>query len=318
LDALDRRRKGGFAIEFLGIRDNGEWTEKQRMAAGKGYDFVALRDYQIEKLNGRSFAKLLFEYVDQTQRAFPVVDTGTFKGRELSGEESERGATAAHVVVRLPAENEYDDGSYRCTVEAAHYLNRADIERFTCRQLRRAYAGQKFGVTVARKDKKPASKEYAYWPRLELFADVSRKINFATDGGKYLSHMVFTKRQERKSIGKPTSVKHEDVIADVEYKVLAKQGPGDPKLLTQWANSVRSFFETEGFESRLYYRSVGGGVLSGNVHKAVAGASDLLMCPREVINLTAAPKSWQARLSKQVTDAMIELLEKDSLWETNS
>jgi hypothetical protein len=37
--------------------------------------------------------------------------------------------------------------------------------------------------------------------------------------------MTFTKRSEKQSIGKPTSVAHKDLYADVELKVSAKQGP---------------------------------------------------------------------------------------------
>lgn len=314
-ELIDGRRKAGLAIEFLGLKDRDD-DEKTRLTEGKGHDYVALRDFGIEQRPAASYAKLLVEFVDQSAKAFPVVDTSTFAGRELSGEESERGATAAHVVVRLPGKNDYDDGSYRCAVESIHHLNRTDIERFLCRQLRRSYAGQTFGVTtIAKKGKKPISKEYSYWPRLELFADVSRKINFSVDGGKYLSHMVFTKRSEKKSIGKPTSVKHEDVIADVEYKVPAKQGPEDPKELLQWVTSVRDYFETNGYESKLYYRGLGGATVSGSVHKALAGASDLLMCPREVVVLNGPPKQWQVKLNSEITDQMISLLENDGLWE---
>lgn len=59
-------------------------------------------------------------------------------------------------------------------------------------------------------DKKGRSieKEYRYTPRLELFADIGRKIDFALSGGRELAHMTFTKRSEKQSIAKPTSVTH--------------------------------------------------------------------------------------------------------------
>ncbi len=318
LQAVGDRLKQGFAIGFLGIRDKGDLTEKARIASGNGHDYVALRDFEIETRGSISYAKLLIEFVDQDRRTFPVVNTSTFKGRELSGDEAERGVTAGHVVVRLPGKDDYDDGSYRCVVESVHHLSRNDIERFLCRQLRRAFQDQKFGVSVIPKKgngRKPLNKEYDYWPRLELFADVLRKINFADDTGKYLTHMVFTKRHEKKAIGKSTALKHEDVIADVEYKILAKQGPDTPEELSQWVSNIRNYFETSGYESKLYYRGIGGATLSGDVHKAVAGASDLLMCPREVIVLKGPSKEWQEKLDSQITDHMIGLLDKNELWE---
>ena len=54
--------------------------------------------------------------------------------------------------------------------------------------------GKKKGETRA--------KEYRYNPRLELFADIGRRIDFALSGGRELAHMTFTKRAEKTSIGR--------------------------------------------------------------------------------------------------------------------
>ena len=47
LQAVGARRKLGFAIEFLGLKDNGELTEEARLIGGRGHDYVALRDYEV-------------------------------------------------------------------------------------------------------------------------------------------------------------------------------------------------------------------------------------------------------------------------------
>jgi hypothetical protein len=179
----------------------------------------------------------LFEFVDASKRSFSVVDMGKLTGREISGESEERGSLSAHVVVRLPIK-QYDDGSYRCAIEVTPHITRSAIEQFLCRQLRRQASADELTFTAEVSDKKGGviEKRYRYNPRLELFADIGRKLDFALSGGRELTHMTFTKRSEKKSIGKPTAVDHRDIVADVEFKVAAKQGPRRPDRADQVAN----------------------------------------------------------------------------------
>jgi hypothetical protein len=168
---------------------------------------------------------------------------------------------------------------------------------------------------LAGKKGRTIEKEYRYNPRLELFADIGRKINFVLSGGRELAHMTFTKRSEKQSIGKPTSVAHKDIYADVELKVSAKQGPEDKKERMTWLAEVRNYYETHGYESRMYYRNIGGGILSGQIHQALAGATDLVMCQKELISLKKEPKEWYPRISAEISEQMISLLNTDGLWE---
>jgi hypothetical protein len=224
-----RRRTQGWAIEFLGLSETDKEVEKgerARIENGKGHDFIFLREMKIEERPPWKFATLLLEFVDESKRSFSVVHTQKLTGREIAGAGEERGSLSAHVVVRLPIK-QYDDGSYRCAIEVAHSIPRSAIEHFLCRQLRRQAASDEstFSVKVPGKRGMVVEKEYRYNPRLELFADIGRKIDFVLSGGRELAHMTFTKRSEKQSIGKPTSVAHKDLYADVELKVSAKQGP---------------------------------------------------------------------------------------------
>ena len=204
-------------------------------------DFIWLRDISFHEEGQWQYATLLFEFIDQSKRSFSVVDIQELVGREISGKASERGSRSAHMVVRLPIK-QYDDGSYRCAIEVAHSITRSDIENFLCRQLRRQASADQASYTVTSTNKKGNPKEriYRYTPRLELFADIGRKIDFAISGGRELAHMTFTKRHERRSIGKQTEIMHKDVIADVQLRVSAKQGPEDPEERLSWLAKVRA------------------------------------------------------------------------------
>jgi hypothetical protein len=145
--------------------------------------------------------------------------------------------------------------------------------------------------------------------------------------------MVFTKRKERQSIGRPATVTHEDVfaqvsfqvtssapadsvLADVEYRVNANQGPDDPGERGSWASSVRKHFEDLGYQSRLYFRhALVGPTFAGDVHPAIAGASDLLICPKEVISFSAPPRPWRPDIDSETVEKMKDILNTDSLWE---
>ncbi len=318
-DAIEKRRQKGWAIEFLGLPETeieAERGEAARIASGKGYDFISLRKTAFENQAPWHFVTLLLEYVDASKRSFSVVHTENLTGRDISGDEHERGSRSAHIVVRLPTK-QYDDGTYRCAIEAVHSITRREIENFLCRQLRRQAAADELTFIAQATDKKGRNveKEYRYAPRLDLFADIGRKIDFALSGGRELAHMTFTKRAEKQSIGKPTAVVHSDVYADIELKVSAKQGPDDPKERIQWLANIRKFYENRGYESRMYYRHIGGGILSGQVHHALAGAADLVMCQKELISLKCEPKEWHSKINNEIKEQMIGLLNTEELWE---
>jgi hypothetical protein len=203
-------------------------------------------------------------------------------------------------VVRLPIE-QYDDGSYRCAIEVARSITRHQKENINCRQLRRQAVAEDMRYMVrVRGKKKVEEKDYRYNPRLELFADIGRNINFALSGGRELAHMTFTKRATKQSIGKQTEVDHKDVVADVELKISAKQGPDEPQERFKWLAAIRQYYEHEGF---------------GQVHHALAGATDLVMCQKELISLTKEPREWHPKIDKEINDQMIEFLTTDELWE---
>lgn len=127
--------------------------------------------------------------------------------------------------------------------------------------------------------------------------------------------MTFTKRAEKTSIGNATAVDHKDIVADVEWKVSARQGPDEPKAKAKWLTAVREYYDEHGFEVRMYYRNIGGGIVSGEIHQALAGATDLVMCQKELISLKKEAKDWHPKINTEISDRMIELLNKDELWE---
>lgn len=341
LEILDKRRTQKVAIEFEGLKEGEDyWDEGKRLAEGAGHNFLRLRQMKWEGTADETrYVALLFEHINQDLRSFPVVHTTTFQGREIEGEAEERGATAAHVLVRLPPESALNLGTYRCAIEAVPAINRSSIERFLSRQLRREVAmsgGWTFSVTETGRGKKPVTKEFKYSPRLELYADVGRKFSGDLTDGRILTSMVFTKRKERQAIGRAAEIAHEDVIAqvgfvttstmpadpeasvlaDVEYRVSANQGPSEPAEKRSWVSSVRRHFEDRGYESRLYFRHVAGGpMLAGDVHPAFAGASDLLICPKEVISFSQPLKQWRPDVDPEAIEKMKEILDNDSLWE---
>jgi hypothetical protein len=313
LEILNARRPKGNAIEYLGSLDDED--DDTRKSNGAGHDFIRLRGYRIDEIEGLRYAILLVEFVDQNSRSFPVVDVASFKGRELSGESEERGATSAHIVARLPSPDGYDDGSYRCVVEYAPPITRAMIERFLSRQLRRVAAAGDWSFSVVVPGKKGVQKErkYRYHPKVQLLSDFGRKLN-ATKG-KTLTHVVFTKRQTHQSAGKETDVEHQDFVADVEFRVSAKQAPEDPDEKQTFFNSIRRHYETLGFETRYYFRHASGGTVSGELNKAVESAADIMMCQREMIVMGSPRKTWVSTIDKKLVDGMRELLDKDELWQ---
>ena len=312
LQLLETRRRNNWAVEFVGAQDDED--ERRRLENGHGHNFIRLRRLRVDEADAHNYAILLFEYVDESARSFPVVHTRTFEGRDLSGDEDERGATAAHLVIRMPLAGDYDDGSYRCTMEAVRNVNRTQVERFFSRQLARAQDWE-FTVVIQR-PRKPLHKSYKYRPRLQFYADVGRRLRHTVTGGQILSSMVFTRRDEHQSIGTPTSVEQEEIVADVDIKVSARQGPTDPAQRNSWARRIISWYERQGYRSRLYYRSIEtGATISGEVHDAVASATDLLLCPKEAINLMEAPRVWHTNIHRETIEQMKILLDRDELWE---
>jgi hypothetical protein len=349
LAIIDNRRGRKVAIEFEDLKVSEDHIDEGiRLEQGKGHNFLRLRQMQWEgRPDEIRYVTLLLEHIDQDLRRFPVVHTTTFEGREIEGEADERGATAAHIVVRLPPESALNLGNYRCVIEVVPPVTRTSIERFLSCQLRREVlkdGGWMFTVTETSRGKKPVTKEFKYFPKLELYADVGSKFDGDITDGRILASMVFTKRKERQSIGRPAHVKEEhiraeigfgatsttpidpvdtdadvleeSVLADVEIRVNASQGPSDIAEKRSWAATVRKHYEDLGYKSRLYFRhAVGGPMFAGDVHPAVAGASDLLICPKESICLSEPPKQWRPESDAETVEKMKAILDNDSLWE---
>lgn len=312
-DIVGKRQKRGFAVEFLGADDDKDDTT--RLKKGAGHDCFRLSQFRIDREGGARFVVMLFEFIDDTQKSFPLVDLETFAGREISGKDLERGACSAHVVVRLPDNGGFDDGNYRCAFEMVSPITRAAVERFVNRQIRRD-GDYEFSVTsVDKKSKRQVSKDYRYYGRFDLVADWSRTLTHTGPGGKTLSQLVFTKRHEKQSIGQQTSVKHEEVVADIEVRISGKQAPTDPDERAGWVTRLRNNWETRGFQTKLYYRYASGGVVGGNLHRDLENASDLMLCPREFITLSKPPKRWTEKLNSEVVSKLKETLRKEELWQ---
>ena len=288
---------------------------------GVGRNFIRLRHLSAVDNAIHHYVTLLLEYVDEGVAAFPVVDVQNFDGREISGTESERGATAAHVVFRMPlVESELDVGRYRCVVESVAPLTRRSIEHFLCRQLRRVSDAEEWTFPVeeqkGRRGKR-AMRAFRYTPRLELFGEVGRSLGIATAGGRELAYMVFTKRETRQSIGRGAEIDHTHVLANVNIRVSASQAPKDPVQRKTWVEQVRGWFTAEGYDSKLYFRHPDGSTMGGEVHHAIGIATDLLMCPKEVLKLEQPAKRWQPAPNDEVVSGMRALLDEDRLWERN-
>jgi len=104
-------------------------------------------------------------------------------------------------------------------------------------------------------------------------------------------------------------------VADVEFRVSAKQAPEDPSERQGFFNSIRRHYETLGFETRFYFRNASGGTVSGELNKAVESAADIMMCQREMISIGSPRKTWVSTIDKKLVDSMRELLDKDELWQ---
>lgn len=314
LKVLEARRTKKWAVEYFGADE--EDDEEKRIEAGKGHDYIRLCHLRFEETKDYDYVTGLVEFMDASISKFAVVDYETFKGHEISGEKSsERGATAAHIVVRLPKDHLHDSGEYRCAVEAVHGITRSDIEVLFCRQLRRDadYLGLTFTAEV-RKGLKVEKRDYRYTPRLELVADVGRSLATISGSGD-LYGMIFTKRRDKQSTAGPVAAAHEDFVADVRIYVGANQGPPNPQDRLNWAERIQNDFSLRGFDTKILFRHANGGVVSGDVHKSVNAAADLLMCQREHISLEKQPKSWVSTIQSEIADKMRAIVDEDALWE---
>jgi hypothetical protein len=316
-EAIDERRRANSAIEFFGTSDlerDADETEEDRITRCAGLNFIWLRDLKSHQRDGFRYVELLLEYIDQRKTSFSVVDTANLNGRDLSGHENERGCVSTHVVIRLPVVA-LDTGDYRCIIEVAHSINRGMIEQFLCRQLRRWAQDEELTFDVPVPDPKRGNviKPYRFNPRMELHADVGRNVGFATGAGSEISYLTFTKSSEKQSIAGKTHVIHDEFLAQVQLKVSAKQGPTDPQERYQWMNNLRTYYQQRGYKTKLSFRHLNGAMITGTLPDALAGASDLMICSKDVIALKST-RDWYSAINRDVVNQMAALLDKDSLW----
>ncbi|KTR04989.1 hypothetical protein NS365_13230 [Aureimonas ureilytica] len=314
---LERRVQQGFAIEFFDAERNDSNDDAERVKDGVGSDFIRLKKITFTEVNSRRYATLLFDAVDQAIRSMPVLHVVSMKGRDIAGDEHERGSFSAHVVVRLPSGDDRDDGTYRCVVESVAGISRRTIGTFFRRQLRRVAKLNGFEFPIPREGKrgpkKPGSAKYH--PDLTLVADVSRAM---AGIDREVSQMVFTKRSERQTIADQTEVIQDEVVADVELRISAKQGPSDPNERKGWLLTLRRIYEERGFKTRLFFKHRSGKSTSGSLHDGMDAATDMLLCPKEEIVTEGAPRKWVDEIQTDVRDAMIALLDRDELWNRNA
>lgn len=324
LDILKARMDKKIAIEFPkmpSVKITDDQDEVARIRDGAGETFIRLSDISITETDEFKYASLLLKYIDADTRGFSVEDMLNFTGREIAGSTNERAVTAAHISVRIPKhESQFDDGKYRCTIDAVSPLSRSAIERFLCRQIARQTRAEKWTFSV-REQKKRSKKatmvvtECEYTPYVELLADVGRSLSLEAGSQSDLSSMVFTKRAERQSVHDATEVKHTDFIANVEIKISGNQGPTDPTEKATWVKSILDHFSGIGFDSKIYYKHQNGAVVGGGIHHALESAADILMCPKEMMTIDEQIQSWEPKVNPKIEAAMKELLDRDELWE---
>lgn len=311
-DVIQKRQRKGFAVEYLGADDDRD--DAVRLKKGAGHDCFRLSHVRADTDGNSRFVVMLFEFIDDSQTSFPLVDLETFAGRELSGKALERGASSAHVVVRLPAQDEFDDGNYRCAFESVQPITRKAVERFLNRQIRRD-GSMAFSVTsIDKKSQRSVSKDYSYHGKFDLVSDLGRALAHGA-GEKILSQVVFTRRSERVAIGQPTEVNHEEVLADMEVRISGKQAPAEPEERLGWITRLRKKWEDQGYQTKLYFRNAGGGVMGGDIHRDVENATDLMLCPKEFVTLSKPPKRWTERFNTEMVNKLKDILRKEELWQ---
>ena len=127
--------------------------------------------------------------------------------------------------------------------------------------------------------------------------------------------MIFTKREERQAIGKPQEIRHTDVIANVQIRIAANQGPKDPEEKRGWCENIREFFTNDGYEARLYYRHAGGHVTGGEVHQDIDSASDLLLCSKALLPVGQGTRPFESKVDGMMAISLRNILDQDELWE---
>lgn len=311
-DHIADRVKRGWAFECFSGED--EFDDDKRKATG---NFIRIRDC-IKEVDGNDVIfVLLVEHVDFGRTSFPVVDIETYSGRAIEARPKERGATSTHVVCRFPAQGQRDELEYRCAIEYSSSVRRLDIQLLLARQLRRIARKEEWNFIVERRGKRGqalAPQSFKYHAKLELAVDVGRSLKAAASG-RTLSQVVLTKRSEKQSIGRPTVVSHMDVLADIEIRISGKEAPVDPKDQKSWLDSVFAHFGAKGYTGKVLYKGPAGKTISGAVDQAVATAIDLMMCPREDIELAAEPPPWREIIDGETADRMKALLRDNRLWE---
>lgn len=312
LDFLEHRWRSGIAYEYIGALAEIEEDQENSIPDG---NVIRLRQIKRSQDQFYHYATLLFEYIDDHAKSFPVVSKKTFTGREISGAVEERGAASAHLAIRWGKDRIADRGQYRCAIEAVSSITRRNIEFFLSKQLRRYAREEKFTFSVnIQKKRKSIPRAYAYRPKVDLVADVGRTLAGPEMIGRELSQIVFLKRYSKESVAVAADVRHKEFIADLEVKVSGKQAPKDPAEQKTWLSSLKDHYNNLGYEAKIYYRHHRGALLSGAIHEAVDGAADLLFCPREHISLPTPPRRWEDAINDTVATALIAVLNSDGLW----
>lgn len=315
---LETRLQQGVAIEIFDSDRADDEDEAVRIAGSANHDFIRLKKLQFLQKNDRQYVVMLVEAVDHTIKSMPVIHVINMNGRDLTGDENERGSSSAHVILRMPSLGQYDDGKYRCVIESVAGISRKRIELLFNRQLRRfaKATDMTFDVEMPGKRKAILRKTYKYSPALQLAASVGRD---AFGKGQELSTMVFTRRSEKQKIASQTAIIQEEVLADVELRISATQGPADPGEKRNWLNALRNHYEKLGYTTKLYFRHIGSGQkFGGAVHKSLETAADIMLCSREEIATRHPPSKWVDDIQPDVRDAMIAILDRDELWKQNA
>jgi hypothetical protein len=314
-EILKGRFHAGLAIEYLRAVDNVDEAERKRLGAQSSYTRIA--DFQYYDTPSYRYVMMLVKHVNVAVKAFSVENRANLEGREVSGEVNESGAIAAHFVARLPlAESLLDLGNYRCLTEVASPITRSHLEFLLCRQLRRTtdMANWTFSSTTqAKRSAKPMTKDHPYTPRLEFGGDIGR--NMSTNGSvREISSMVFLKEAERETIGPGLEVDRTDVIKNVEIRIAASQAPEKPEEKVSWFERVKKHFAGQGYEVRLHFKHVNGGYVGGEVHEAVDGAFDIVMCDREIVQLDKPLLASSSTIDADFCSKLRDVLDKDELW----
>jgi hypothetical protein len=318
LKMIFARWNKGTAIEYLAEESDADDIARIEKNSGqKSYTRIQHMLMPPAEPGDHRYVAILLEYLDINRHSFHVSNPKTFQGRPIKGEETERGVISAVIMIRLPAEGAYDDGRYRCVVEAMPSLNRAAIEHFLCRQLRRDSDRDKWTYPVDKPQRKGTKKVPArYTPKLELHAGgFGRKVDGSGGTSKILKSLTFVKRASKESIGEGTDIEHTEFEADLRVHVSAAQGVSEPGGVMAWAKRLRKSFEERGYETSVAFRHAGGDVVTGKIDASLSSAADLMLCQREPVTFATPREIWEATLRPDVVDCLREVLDRDELWE---